>query len=886
MLRRLGWRAAGWAIGVALVAITAASAWAQAPGRSVSPVPVRTLLHGSLPGLDLMTSVDVAKRRHERHRAPVKKAKSRTSHKIVEPKAVVPPAVTGTPVVGATLVTSAGVWSGQPSTYSYGWVDCNAAGSACAWILGANSRRYTLRNSDAGHTVRSVVAAGKSSPTGTRYYFAASAPTEPVTSVSAPSVPVVSQFPAISGTAQQGDTMSASTGTWSGDPTSYRYAWEQCATGGCLAIPGASTTSGSYTLQASAVGDTIEVAVTAVNQYGASASATSAPTHVVLPALLVNVTPPAITGTAQVGDTLTSSTGTWSGSAASYSYVWEDCTTLGSCTAIPSTSTTSGGYTLRASDLGDTIEVAVTATNAGGQSAPATSVPTAAVVAAPVPVPVKSVAPSITGTAQVGDTLTSSTGTWSGSPSSYSYAWKDCSAGTCTTISGASTTSGSYLVASGDVGDTIEVAVTARNAGGQSAPATSAPTAVVTSSSGGAGALNGIKVVGNQLETGSGTPVVLHGVDRSGTEYACSEGWGITDGPNAESTNPTEFGPMKSWDINSVMIALNEDCWLGVNGTGIANWTADSGTNYINEIKAEVAEAESDGIYPVISFLWGDPGTEVSSGSDPNGGGQPALPDNAHAPLLWEEVAETFKNDPNVIFRLQEEPHPSATGPSGAGANTDGSGGYALYNWQCWAHGSVPYSTSSASTTFGVAPTPSGAATSACEEYATDGNTLYQTVGMQSLVNIIRGTGANNVIQVPGLDYANMTACSPTGNPVSCGVLDSADGVKLTDPTTSPNGPQLMTDLDMYPDSSQTCSTTTCYNDTIGPVASVMPVDLGEIGSINGVDTQANVLLNWMDAEHQSYYAWAWDTWAPLITSYSGGQTSPFGVSYYDRLTG
>src|SRR5206468_3612924 len=50
----------------------------------------------------------------------------------------------------------------------------------------------------------------------------------------------------------------------------------------------------------------------------------------------------------------------------------------------------------------------------------------------------------------------------------------------------------------------------------------------------------------------------------------------------------------------------------------------------------------------------------------------------------------------------------------------------------------------------------------------------YQTVGMQSLVNIVRGTGASNVIALPGLGYSNMLSCSPTQSPVDCGMLNSA----------------------------------------------------------------------------------------------------------------
>ena len=128
-----------------------------------------------------------------------------------------------------------------------------------------------------------------------------------------------------------------------------------------------------------------------------------------------------------------------------------------------------------------TAYVRLTVTDALGQTG--TVEHTVNVAAAPPPAPVNSVVPSVGGTAQVGDQLTASPGTWSGSPS-YAYAWSDCnsSGSGCSSISGA--TGSAYTVPSSDVGQTIEVTVTATNASG-SASATSGPSAVVTIGSGG-----------------------------------------------------------------------------------------------------------------------------------------------------------------------------------------------------------------------------------------------------------------------------------------------------------------------------------------------------------------------------------------------------------------
>jgi Glycosyl hydrolases family 16 len=90
--------------------------------------------------------------------------------------------------------------------------------------------------------------------------------------------PVNTALPAISGQPTQSRTLTASTGTWGGSPSSYTYQWQHCASAGCTNISGA--TGSSYALQSSDVGDTIDLVVTAANGNG-SASATSAQTAAV-----------------------------------------------------------------------------------------------------------------------------------------------------------------------------------------------------------------------------------------------------------------------------------------------------------------------------------------------------------------------------------------------------------------------------------------------------------------------------------------------------------------------------------------------------------------------------------------------------------------------------
>ena len=180
----------------------------------------------------------------------------------------------------------------------------------------------------------------------------------------------------------------------------------------------------------------------------------------------VNTVAPAVTGTATVGQTLTTTNGTWTGAPApTFTYQWQR-------TGSNIGGATSSTYVLVAADYANTIRCVVTATNSvapSGVSANSNSTASVAGLA-----PVNTVAPVVSGSTTVGQTLSTTTGTWTGTPTpTYTYQWQR---GT-SNISAA--TSSTYVTVSGDIGSTIRCVVTATNAV-SAASANSNSTAAIT----------------------------------------------------------------------------------------------------------------------------------------------------------------------------------------------------------------------------------------------------------------------------------------------------------------------------------------------------------------------------------------------------------------------
>ena len=417
----------------------------------------------------------------------------------------VKPAMSGLAQVGQTLQVSTGTWSSTPFYYEFAWHRCNSSGNGCSLSpTTSGTSSYVVTAGDLGFTIVAQVA-----PDGLWTSSANGSASAVVVAAPSSGAPLNSVRPAMSGSSRVGELLQVSTGSWSPTPSYYEFAWHRCNSSG-NACQLSSTTSGtsSYLVTAADVGFTI-VAQVAPN--GLWASSANGPASAVVAVATgtagtpLNSVRPALSGSAQVGQTLQVSTGSWSSTPSYYEFAWHRCNSSGNaCQLSPTTSGTSS-YRLTAGDAGFTLVAQVAPNGLWGSSA--NTVPSAAIASAAPPSgpPVNSVRPVLSGSAVVGQTLQVSSGSWSPAASSYAYAWHRCNAGgTNCQLSPTSTSTSSYQVTSADVGFALVAQVAPNGLWGSSA--NSAPSALVAGPApSGSGVIEGIGLLRTGNKYGSGS---------------------------------------------------------------------------------------------------------------------------------------------------------------------------------------------------------------------------------------------------------------------------------------------------------------------------------------------------------------------------------------------
>ena len=160
-----------------------------------------------------------------------------------------------------------------------------------------------------------------------------------------------------------------------------------------------------------------------------------------------------------------------------------------------------------------------------------------------------------------------------------------------------------------------------------------------------------VRVRDSRLVGWRGAEVRLLGVNRSGTQYACAEGWGIFNGP----TDDAALSRIADWGANAVRVPLNESCWLGINGVDQTY----SGETYRTAIREYVDRLNAAGLRVILDLHWTAPGEALATDQQP-------MADRDHAPDFWRSVAQEFKHNRSVVFDLFNEPYPDSNASSAA----------------------------------------------------------------------------------------------------------------------------------------------------------------------------------------------------------------------------
>lgn len=212
-------------------------------------------------------------------------------------------------------------------------------------------------------------------------------------------------------------------------------------------------------------------------------------------------------------------------------------------------------------------------------------------------------------------------------------------------------------------------------------------------------------VSGNRiLDSRSGSVWTAHAVNWPSFEYACQQGWG----ESASGATAAAAAAMVSWGITAVRIPLNQDCWLGVDGSPAYGTTA----SYEAALAAWVSTLNRAGLVVILDLHWTAPGGSAADG-------QRAMPD-AQSVTFWSQAATYFKNSPSVLFETFNEPYSR--------------GSYQL-SWSCWKNGGCQVPTAN--------------------DQSALGTSTYTAHGMAEIVTAIRAAGATQPILLDGIDYAN-----------------------------------------------------------------------------------------------------------------------------------
>jgi hypothetical protein len=323
-----------------------------------------------------------------------------------------------------------------------------------------------------------------------------------------------------------------------------------------------------------------------------------------------------------------------------------------------------------------------------------------------------------------------------------------------------------------------------------------------------------LKVVGTNILNDRGETVWLRGVNIASLEWT-SDGQG--------HILQTVDVAIRDWHVNIIRLPLSQDRWFGYGPE-----QTDGGQAYHALVRQIVDRCATNQCYIILDLHWSDCnewGRNI---------GQHSMPDT-NSVVFWRDFAPRFANHPAVLYDLYNEPHD--------------------VSWDVWLKGGL------------ITDKPNG-------RLAKEPPKTFQAVGMQTLLETVRATGAKNVVVAGGLDWAYDFS----------GILE---GCRLADP----NGNGVIYANHCYDNKHESVDG---WVSRMEAASSKLPVIVSEFGGNAGpgrMVPEDNWLLHVMRSLDEHRWSWtAWDLHTSarpnLISDWNYTPTPNFGVYVKQALAG
>ncbi len=325
-------------------------------------------------------------------------------------------------------------------------------------------------------------------------------------------------------------------------------------------------------------------------------------------------------------------------------------------------------------------------------------------------------------------------------------------------------------------------------------------------------------VKGNAIFGVDGKRYYFHGVGRDGLEFSC---WGdghFTPKELAYMGSGTSTKTITYWGANTVRLPLSEGFWL--NGQASTHCPA---TQYHQLVKQTVDALTARHLNVMLDLQWSDAGRQSLGG-----GGAWSMPD-ADSVTFWQQVATLYKGYSNVQFELFNEPHPAQ---------------WACWNAACTMKNDIVYSDDCH-----------------CSKPET-----YHSVGMQTLLDTVRKTGAKNLAIVGGMNWG----------------FDLSQLAHY-----ALKGSNVIYDTHPYPYADKQPQV---WDASFGKASATYPVISAESGEYDCGTSYMNRLLAYFDAHQIGWVGWSWTMmgnvcgYPRLIQDYNGTPSKATGQFIYQHL--